>query len=156
MYRKVTVVTLIGRDLSLLLYSSVSILNEWKRRETYIILSKEVGFTEYVVCKWSNSIAKHVPYCMFCILIMCFCVCVSLCSLCYAGRGSVWSMLALLLFKPPDEEAFQSDHRIQMLRLAWGNHTKRGWHLRGYHHHWAQSKLFSTPDETSHYWKNAT
>lgn len=64
-------------------------------------------------------------------------------------------MLRLLLFKPPDEDAFQSDHRTQMLRLAWWNHTQ-DWRLRGVHHHWAQSKLFSILDEASHYWKNTT
>lgn len=61
-------------------------------------------------------------------------------------------MLGLLLFKPPDEEAFQSDHRTQMLRLARRNHTQSNWRLRGIR----ISKIFSTTEEVSHYWKKTT
>lgn len=63
-------------------------------------------------------------------------------------------MLRLLRSKPPDEDAFQSDHTTQMLRLAGGNHTQKDWRLRGGHQRWAWSKFFSTHDETGHYWKN--
>lgn len=72
---------------------------------------------------------------------MCLCLCIPVFSLLCWQKCVVHACSA----EPADEEAFQSDHRTQMLRLAWGNHTQRDWHLRGYHHHWAQSKLFSTP-----------
>lgn len=55
-------------------------------------------------------------------------------------------MLRLLLSEPPDEDAFQSNQTTQLLKLVCGN----------VHHHWAESKLFFPPDETSHYWKDIT
>lgn len=87
--------------------------------------------------------AVHPAYCV------CVCVHVLVCSLYVHGKRSMCGpCLMLLLSKPPDEDAFQSDHTTQMLRLAWGNHTLRDWRLKGVHHHWAQSKFFSNRDET--------
>lgn len=48
------------------------------------------------------------------ILFLLHCVWSCLCEL---AKRNVWSVAGLLLFKPPDEEAFQSDHRTQMLRM---------------------------------------
>lgn len=75
-------------------------------------------------------------------VIMGLCVHIScVLSLCELGKRNVWSMLGLLLFKPPDEEAFQSDYRTQMLRLARRNHTQSKWRLGGIHPHWAAVRM---------------
>lgn len=116
---------------------------------TWLILSKEGGFKERVVFRCRSS---HAGAILFILHSVWLCVCVPMSSL-YVLRNMCGPCPGCCSLKPPDEDAFQSDRRTQMLRLARGKHTQRGWRLRGVHHHWAQSKLFSSPDEASHYWK---
>lgn len=91
---------------------------------------RTVAFRTFALFR-TNCGSSHVwqvPFCSFCILcdpgFVCGLILAS--SLCVLGkRKYVWSVLKLLFLQPPDEDAFQSAHRTQMLRLAWGNHTLR-------------------------------
>ena len=157
MQREVTVSTLIGAELLLLLLlpswfileekGPVSTLNDGK---TWPIPSNLDGLTERVVfkCKKAGAILfiLHVS--------LCVCVCPPVSSLCLRVKGTMcgrciacWSLsppMRMLSVRPQDSDVEVSLRKTLRGTGAWGEFIIAG-----------QSKLFSTPDEASHYWKNS-